>query len=66
LSLQAVARRYASALADIAIERGEQREVLTELQRWSSMIEDSPELEEVFRNPTIPYDQKRKVLEELV
>jgi F-type H+-transporting ATPase subunit delta len=66
LSLQAVARRYASALADIAIERGEQREVLTELQRWSSMTEDSPVLEEVLRNPTIPYDQKRKVLEELV
>ena len=66
MSLQAVARRYASALADIAIERGEQREVLTELQRWNSMVEDSSELEEVFRNPTIPYDQKRKVLEELV
>jgi F-type H+-transporting ATPase subunit delta len=66
LSSQAVARRYASALADVAIERGEQREVLAELQRWSSMIEESEQLGEVVRNPTIPYDQKRNVLEELI
>jgi F-type H+-transporting ATPase subunit delta len=64
--LEAVARRYASALADIAIERGEQREVLAELQGWSSMIENTPTLRDVVRNPTIPYDQKRKLLEELL
>jgi len=66
LSLQAVARRYASALADVAIERGEQREVLAELQSWSSMIEESRVLADVFSNPTIPYDPRRNVLEQLI
>jgi F-type H+-transporting ATPase subunit delta len=66
LSLQQVARRYASALADVAVERGDEREVQTEIDSWVSMIEATPLLREVFANPTIPYDQKRKVLEDLI
>ena len=31
-----------------------------------SMIEANPQLKEVFANPTIAYDHKRKVLEELI
>ena len=30
------------------------------------MIEANPQLKEVFANPTIPYDQKRRVLQELI
>ena len=66
MSLQTVARRYAAALADVAIERREEREVQTELDHWATMIEGNPQLKEVFANPTIPYDQKRKVLEDLI
>jgi F-type H+-transporting ATPase subunit delta len=66
LSLQTVARRYASALADVVIERKEEREVKQEIDQWASMIEDNPQLKEVFANPTIAYDEKRKVLEELI
>jgi F-type H+-transporting ATPase subunit delta len=66
LSLQTVARRYAAALADVAIERREEREVQTELDHWASLIESNPQLKEVFANPTVVYDQKRKVLEELI
>jgi F-type H+-transporting ATPase subunit delta len=66
LSLQAVARRYATALADVAIERREGREVQRELEQWAAMIESSAQLKEVFANPTVVYDQKRKVLEELI
>jgi F-type H+-transporting ATPase subunit delta len=66
LSLQTVARRYALALADVAIERKEEREVQVEVDFWVSMIESNPQLREVFVNPTIPYDQKRNVLEELI
>ncbi len=66
MSLQTVARRYASALADVVIERKEEREVQQEIDQWASMIEANPELKEVFANPTIAYDQKRKVLEELI
>ena len=66
MSLQTVARRYATALADVAIERREEREVQQELDQWAKMIEAHSQLKEVFANPTVAYDQKRKVLEELI
>jgi F-type H+-transporting ATPase subunit delta len=66
LSLQTIARRYASALADVAIERKEEREVQQEIDQWASMIEANAQLKEVFANPTIAYDEKRKVLEALI
>jgi F-type H+-transporting ATPase subunit delta len=66
LSLQTIARRYATALADVAIERHEEREVQKELDQWASMIEGHPQLKEVFANPTIVHDHKRKVLEDLI
>jgi F-type H+-transporting ATPase subunit delta len=66
LSLQTVARRYAQALADVVIERREEREVRNEIQSWASMIDGNPQLKEVFANPTVVYDQKRKVLEDLI
>jgi F-type H+-transporting ATPase subunit delta len=66
LSLQTVARRYATALADVAIDRREERVVQNELDQWAAMIESSPQLKEVFANPTIIYDHKRKVLEDLI
>jgi F-type H+-transporting ATPase subunit delta len=66
LSLQTVARRYASALADVVIERREEREVQNEINTWASMIADNPQLKEVFANPTVAYDQKRAVLEDLL
>jgi F-type H+-transporting ATPase subunit delta len=64
--LQTVARRYASALADVVIERREQREVQAEIQSWASLIVNNPQLKEVFANPTVAYDQKRGVLEALL
>jgi len=66
LSLQTIARRYASALADVVVERKEEREVQQEIDQWASMIEENPQLKDVFANPTIAYDEKRKVLEELI
>jgi len=66
LSLQTVARRYATALADVAISRSEERQVQSELQGWATMLETNPQLKEVFSNPTVPHDQKRKVLQELI
>ncbi|HJU93612.1 MAG TPA: ATP synthase F1 subunit delta [Pyrinomonadaceae bacterium] len=66
MSLQTVARRYATALADVTIERREEREVQKELDQWAAMIESNPQLKEVFANPTVAYDQKRKVLEDLI
>ena len=66
MSLQTVARRYAQALADVVIERREEREVQHEIQGWASMIDGNPQLKEVFANPTVAYDHKRSVLEELI
>ena len=66
MSLQTVARRYAAALADVTIDRREEREVQNELDQWAAMIEGAPQLKEVFANPTVAYDQKRKVLEDLI
>jgi len=66
LSLQTIARRYASALAEVAIERQEESLVQKEIDFWAKLIDDNQLLREVFSNPTIAYDQKRKVLEELI
>lgn len=66
MSLQTVARRYATALADIAISKNEEQQVHSEIQTWASMIEANPQLKEIFSNPTIPYDSKRKILKELI
>ena len=66
MSVQTVARRYASALADVVLERGEAREVQEELLAWEKMFQASPMLQEVFRNPTIALDKKRAVLNKLI
>jgi F-type H+-transporting ATPase subunit delta len=61
-----VARRYSAALADVIIARGEARQVQEELSAWELMMQANEQLLEVFRNPTVPYEQKRKVLSELI
>jgi F-type H+-transporting ATPase subunit delta len=66
LSLQAVARRYAVALADVVIARGEAQEVRDELSAWEALLRSNTQLVEVFRHPAIPYEQKRGVLDELI
>ena len=66
MSSQTVARRYASALADVTIARGEAAEVQTELIAWEQMMLTNASLLEAFSNPTVAYDQKGKVLEELI
>jgi F-type H+-transporting ATPase subunit delta len=61
-----VARRYASALADVLVERKEEAVVREELATWERMIHDNPLLLEALTNPTIPYDQKSKVLSQII
>ena len=45
MSVQAIARRYAAALADVATQRGETREVQQELLAWADMLRASPTLQ---------------------
>ena len=61
-----MARRYAAALADVVIAQGEAREVQDEITTWAQMMEANSSLLEVFRNPTIPYEQKHKVLSTVI
>jgi F-type H+-transporting ATPase subunit delta len=66
LSSQVIARRYAAALADVVSERGEAHEVQEELLGWESLIKSSPLFQEVLVNPTIPYDQKQRLIKDLI
>ena len=66
MSSQTVARRYASALADVIIARAEEADVLEELAAWELMISTNAPLLEAFSNPTVAYEQKGKVLNELI
>lgn len=66
MSSQTVARRYASALADVIIERGEAGPVQAELIAWARMISENSALFEAFSNPTVVYEQKGRVLNELI
>jgi F-type H+-transporting ATPase subunit delta len=66
LSSQTVARRYATALADVIIARGEAANVQAELAAWEQMMLTNTSLLEAFSNPTVAYDQKGKVLNELI
>lgn len=61
-----IARRYAAALADVVTKRNEAHEVQEELSGWELMMRQNTDLLEVFRNPTVSYDQKRKVLQTLI
>jgi F-type H+-transporting ATPase subunit delta len=66
LSSQAVARRYAVALADVVLAHGEAQEVREELAAWDVLVRSNAELLEVFRHPAITFEQKRSVLDELI
>jgi F-type H+-transporting ATPase subunit delta len=66
LSSQTIARRYATALADVILEQREEAEIRHELNEWEQMFAANPSLLEIFSNPTVGYDQKQKVLSELI
>ena len=66
MSVQTVARRYATALADVVLERAEAREVQDELHVWEETLQRNAALREVFANPTIALDRKRAVLNRLI
>lgn len=66
LSVQTIARRYAHALADVAIENGEALAVQEELAEWGQMVSANALLREAFTNPTVSYEEKRRLLQELI
>ncbi len=66
MSVETVARRYASALADVVVEKGDSHTVQTELKVWEAMIAANANLIEVFANPAIAHKNKEQVLERLL
>lgn len=66
MSVETVARRYATALADVVIKTGETDSVRSELKTWENMIASNSQLVEAFNNPSIAPDNKEKVLESLI
>jgi F-type H+-transporting ATPase subunit delta len=66
MSNETVARRYATALADVVVKSGETETVTSELNAWQQMITSNAELENVLRNPVVQHIKKEKVLESLL
>lgn len=53
-------------MADVVIERNEAQLVQAELAAWAKMISENSALLEAFSNPTVAYEQKRNVLNQLI
>jgi F-type H+-transporting ATPase subunit delta len=66
MSVETVARRYATALADVVLKSGETETVKKELKLWEDLIKSNSDLQTVFANPSIAHLGKEKVLEGLL
>ncbi len=66
MSVETVARRYATALADVVTKSGETETVKSELKTWEELMKASSELQSAFGNPAIAHLSKEKVLESLL
>ncbi len=61
----AVVRRYARALADVALEEGRSDQLLQELRAVRTLLAQYPQLYETLINPVLPFARKRTILEVL-
>ncbi len=66
MSNETVARRYASALADVVVKSGETETVRNELKTWEDLVSSNANLQDAFANPAIAHLSKEKVLESLL
>ena len=66
MSVETIARRYATALADVVLQTGESNTVRTELKTWEQMLKANEELYSVFTSPAVAHLSKEKVLESLL
>jgi len=63
---EALARRYASALADVVLKSGETDTIKAELAVWAQLFVGSEDLHNVLGNPAIPQKGKERVLEQML
>ena len=66
MSIETVARRYGTALADVVLKTGETETVKSELKAWEEMTASNPDLQTAFGNPAIAHADKEKVLSSLI
>jgi F-type H+-transporting ATPase subunit delta len=66
MSIETIARRYGSALADVVLKTGEAEIVKSELTQWETMLESNTALYDAFGNPAIAHAQKNRLLESLI
>lgn len=66
MSNEMIARRYASALADVATAGGNSKEVAAEVHAFAAMVRSSDELRKAFVSPAIGHGSKEKLLDELI
>jgi F-type H+-transporting ATPase subunit delta len=66
MSIETIARRYATALADVVTASGGTETVKSELRGWEQMISGNPDLQSVFRNPSIQHSSKERILDSLL
>lgn len=66
MSVIAIARRYAEALADVAIARNQVAQTDAEVRTFAEMISDSRELYDLFASPIVSQTDKARVLDVLI
>ena len=66
MSVVAVARRYAEALADVATDHNQVEHIDNEVRVFAEMMKSSRELHDTFASPIVSQSDKLKVLEALI
>ena len=66
MSVIAIARRYAEALADVAIAHNQVEQLDNELRVFAEMVSSSRELHDIFASPIVSQNDKLRVLEALI
>lgn len=66
MSITTIANRYAKALADVIMERGQTLTVADEVTAFTHVVAENSELRAVFASPVIALDRKKAVLNELL
>lgn len=66
MSVTAVARRYAEAIADVAIAHDLVDPIDSDLRTFVDMMSQSRELHHVFASPVISMDEKARVLDAII
>ncbi len=66
MSITTIANRYAKALADVIMERGQTLTVADEVKAFTQVVEENSELRDVFASPVIALDRKKAVLNEVL